>query len=140
MTDGASEDQSVTTTKLFGFPGFSPPVCVIVTTCPAMVTVPVRVRLGRLGSTVYTAVPLAVLLALLVTVIHDALLTVVQVHPDCVATFVVNVPPSPVTACAVGEREKVQAPATPLCATVRVLPATVRVPVRALVDVFEETV
>jgi hypothetical protein len=39
----------------------------------------------------------------LVTEIHDALLTVVQVHPLVVVTVVVNGPPAGLAGCAVDE-------------------------------------
>ena len=66
--------------------------CVIVTVCPAIVNVPVRVAPVVLASTVYVATPFAVPLPL-VTAIQDALLKVVHVHPLGAVTEVDNGPP-----------------------------------------------
>ena len=65
----------------------------------------------------------------LVTVIHDALLTAVQMHPVVAVTAVVNDPPTSVAVCAFGAIVKLQ---VPLCVTVSVCPAIVSVPVRGL--------
>ena len=72
----------------------------------------------------------------LVTVIHDVLLTPVQLHPLVVVTPVVNGPPAAVAVCEVDERVKLH---VPVCVTVSVCPAIVSVPVRGVVAVFAET-
>jgi hypothetical protein len=72
-------------------------------------------------------------------VIQDALLAAVHVQPVCVVTFVANEPPSPFTACDVVESENVHVPPAALWFTVSVLPAIVRAPVFAVVEVFAET-
>jgi hypothetical protein len=79
---------------------------------------------------------LNVVLPLLVTVIHDTLLTVVQVHPAAVVTSVTNDPPAAGAVCEVDERVK---PQMPLCVTVSVCPAIVSVPVREAVAVLAVT-
>ena len=65
----------------------------------------------------------------LVTVIHEALLTVAQMHALVVVTPVVNGPPAAGAVCAFGEIVKLQ---VPLCVTVSVCPAIVSVPVRGV--------
>ena len=71
------------------------------------------------------------------TVIQDALLTPVHVHPLVVVTAAVCDPPAARTLCAVGAMLKLHAPAW---VTVTVCPAIVSVPVRGLVEVFAATV
>ena len=71
--------------------------------------------------------PLALPDAPLVTVIHAALLTPVQLHPLVVVTPVLSDPPVAVADCDVEDNVKLQAAA---CVTVNVCPAIVRVPVR----------
>jgi hypothetical protein len=71
-----------------------------------------------------------------VTVIHDALLAAVQAHPEVVVTVLVNGPPAADAFCDVDDRAKLQ---VPLCVTVSVCPAIVRVPVREPLEVFADT-
>jgi hypothetical protein len=74
----------------------------------------------------------------LVTVIHAALLTAVQLHP--VAAVTVLLPPAAdaVNDCVVGEIDGEQEAAA--CVTVNVAPAIVSVPVRLAAIVFAATV
>jgi hypothetical protein len=81
-------------------------------------------------------VPLSVPDPPLVTVIHDVLLTPVQLHPLVVVTPVVNGPPAAVADCDVDDSVKLHAA---LCVTVSVWPAIVSVPVRGDVAVFAVT-
>jgi hypothetical protein len=62
-----------------------------------------------------------------------ALLVTVHVHALVVVTAVLPVPPEAATFCEVGDKVKPQVPA---CDTVKVWPAIVSVPVRAVVEVF----
>ena len=69
--------------------------------------------------------------------IQVALLVAVQLQPVKVVTLTVPLPPSDVNDWLGGEIEKVQG--TPPCVTVKVWPAIVIVPVRALVLVLATT-
>jgi hypothetical protein len=109
---------------------------VTVTVCAAIVSVPVRGLVDVLPAIVYATVPLVVPDAPLVTVIHDVLLTPVQLHPLVVVTPVVNGPPPAVAVCVVEDNVKLH---VPLCVTVSVCPAIVSVPVRGVVAVFAVT-
>ena len=80
------------------------PACVTVTVCAAIVSVPVRGLVEVLPAIVYATVPLALPEPPLVTVIHEELLTPVQLHPLVVVTPVVNGPPAAVADCEVEER------------------------------------
>ena len=108
----------------------------IVTVCPAIVSVPVRGLVEVFAATEYATVPIPVPLPPLVTVIHAALLTPVHAQPLVVVTVVDNGPPAAGADCAVDERAKLQAP---LCVTVSVVPAIVSVPVRGVVAVLAAT-
>ena len=112
------------------------PLCVTVSVCPAIVSVPVRGLVAVFAATVYAAVPFPVPLPPLVTVIQDALLAPVQAQPLVVDTAVVNDPPAATAVCAFGEIVKLQ---IPLCVTVSVCPAIVSVPVRGVVAVCAAT-
>lgn len=83
-------------------PGFRVPDWVTVTLCPAIVSVAVRGFNELLAASVNEAVPDVVPLPL-VTVIHDALLTVVQAHPVPVDTPAATEPPVAGAICDVGE-------------------------------------
>ena len=65
---------------------------------------------------------------------HEALLEAVHAHPLATVTAVVDDPPADVSVREVGDTPKVQA--EPVCVTVTVWPATVRVPIRCEGDVF----
>ena len=80
------------------------PACVTVTVCAAMVRVPVRGLVDVLPAIVYATVPLSVPDAPFVTVIHEVLLTPVQLQPLVVVTPVDNGPPAAVADCDVEER------------------------------------
>jgi hypothetical protein len=82
-------------------------------------------------------VPVPVPLVPLVTEIQLALLAALQPHPLFVVTVVLAGPPAAATLCEVGETVYGQ---TPLWVTVTVWPATVSVPVRAVVEVLAATV
>lgn len=90
------------------------------------------------AATLKPVVPEPVPLAPLVTVTHDTPLTDVQPHPDVVVTATEPVPPDAATDWLVGEIVKAQT-VVPLCVTVKVEPAMVRVPVRLVVPVFAAT-
>ena len=105
------------------------PLCVTVSVCPAIVSVPVRGLVAVFAPTEYATVPFPVPLSPLVTVIQDALLTPVHAQPVVVVTAVVNDPPPAAAGCAVDERVKLH---VPLCVTVSVCPAIVSVPVRGV--------
>jgi hypothetical protein len=112
------------------------PACVTVTVCDAIVSVPVRGLVEVLTAIAYATVPLPFPLPPPVTEIHDALLAPVHAQPLVVVTAVDNAPPAAGAVCAVDDSEK---PQTPLCVTVSVRPAIVRVPERGLVAVLAET-
>ena len=68
--------------------------------------------------------------------IHASLLTDVHAQPLVVVTDTLPGPPAAATVCDVGDAVKPQAP---LWLTVTVCPATVSVPLRAIVEVFTAT-
>jgi hypothetical protein len=111
--------------------------CVTVNVRPAIVSVPVRCELLVLGATLKLTEPPPEPVAPPVTVIHDALLTPVQVHPDVVVTVDVPVPPPSSTDWLDGEIEK--AHAAPACVTANVWPAIETVPVRDCVVLLAVT-
>lgn len=67
--------------------------CVIVTVCPATVSVPVRDDVTVFVATEYPTAPLPVPLAPLVTVNQLALLVALQAHPLVVVTETLAAPP-----------------------------------------------
>jgi hypothetical protein len=79
-------------------------------------------------------VPLVEPLAPEVTVIHDALLAAVQLHPLVVVTVAEPVVAPAATLWVVGEIAKLHGAAA--CVTVSVCPAIVSVPVRGVVTVL----
>jgi hypothetical protein len=107
--------------------------CVIVNVRPATVTVPDRLVDTVLAATATVTVPAPVPLAPAVTVSQAALLVDVQVHPLPAETDVLVDCAEAPTERLVGEIEYEQAAA---CVTVNVWPATVSVPVRAVVAVL----
>jgi hypothetical protein len=103
------------------------PAWVIVTVCPATVTVPVRALVSGLAATVSVTGPPPLPDAGL-TVIQGAALDAVQPQPEGAVTVTVEAPPPAATENVVGAAENVHA--TPACVTVTDCPATVTVPVR----------
>jgi hypothetical protein len=114
------------------------PAWLTVKVLPAIVSVPVRGFAVVLAAVVKDAVPLPDPVAPAVTVIHAALLTVVQLHPVGAVTFTLLDPPPAVTDCDVGEIVSLQAAAA--WVTVKVLPAIVSVPDRELALLFSAVV
>jgi hypothetical protein len=82
--------------------------------------------------TLYFTEPLPVPLAPEVTLIQESLDTAVHAQPASAVTDTVPLPPLALNESLVGEMEYVQAEAAGACETVKVCPATVIVPVRAL--------
>jgi len=78
---------------------------VSVNVCPAIVNVPVRLFPVVFAAAVYLTVPSSMPLDPLVMVIQLTLLTAVHVHPDCVFTETVPVPPSLSSVWSCGEME-----------------------------------
>jgi hypothetical protein len=111
--------------------------CVTVNVRPAIVSVPVRCELLVLGATLKLTAPPPEPVAPPVTVIHDVLLTPVQLHPDVVVTVDAPVPPPATMDWLEGEIEN--AHDVPDCVTVRVRPAIVTVPVRDCVVLLAVT-
>ncbi len=105
---------------------------VTVKVCPATVTVPVRAVPAALAATVSATVPLPVPVAPAVTVIQLALLVAVRAHPVVPVTVTDSEAPDAATLdWLAGEIEN--APhAAASWVTVKVCPATVTVPVRAV--------
>ena len=110
------------------------PDCVTVTVWPATVSVPVRCAVAALVVALKVTVPLPDPLAPLPIVSQAALLVALHAQPVAAVTAVVDEPPAAVSVRDVGDTPKVQA--APLCVTVTVWPATVRVPVRPAVAVL----
>jgi hypothetical protein len=79
------------------------PACVTVNVAPAIVRVPVRLVEPALAATVNVTVPEPVPAAPVLTVIHAALLTAVQVHPVPAVTVLLPLPPAATIDCDVGE-------------------------------------
>jgi hypothetical protein len=79
------------------------PACVTVKVAPAIVSVPVRLVVPAFAATVNVTVPDPVPAAPVLTVIHAALLTAVQVHPVPALTVLLPLPPAAETDCDVGE-------------------------------------
>jgi hypothetical protein len=78
-------------------------------------------------------------LPLLVAVIQITLLVAVQRHPVPAVTLMLAAPPLAGLEALVGETVNVHG-AVPLCVTVTVCPATVRVALREVVEVLANTV
>ena len=95
---------------------------------PAIVSVPVRLEATVFVATSNVTGPLPVPVAPAVTVIHDALLTAVQLQPPATLTAVRPLPAAAVKDCEVGEIDGEHTAAA--CVTVKVAPAIVSVPVR----------
>ena len=106
-----------------------PSACVTVKICPAMVTVPVR-AVPELAAMLSVTVPLPVPLLPLVMVIHGALLVAVQPQAAPVVTLTLAGPPPAGALKLVGLSVYVHGAAAWL--TVKVSPAMVTVPVRAV--------
>jgi hypothetical protein len=77
------------------------PFCVTVTDCPPTVRVAVRGDVPGFGDTTTVAVPLPEPLPL--SVIHEGAPDDVHLHPSCVVTVSVLVPPAAFTARVSGE-------------------------------------
>jgi hypothetical protein len=113
------------------------PAWVTVKVLPAIVSVPVRALVVGFAVTLYVTAPLPLPLAPALIEIHDALLLAVQAQPVVAVTVTVPVPPA---AVAFAEGAEIVGPhGTPAWVTVKVRPATVRVPVRDAVVVFAAT-
>ncbi len=110
------------------------PLCVTVTVCPAMVSVPTRWAVDVFAVMLKVTVPLPTPLMPAVTTSQVTFRTAVQEHPLGAVTAKVAEPAAEVSVCDVGETPKVQP--MPLCVTVTVWPATVSVPTRWAVDGF----
>ena len=108
---------------------------VTVKVLPAIVSVADLDDVVVLAAAVYPTLPLPLPLAPLVIVTHEAPVAV-QVHPLVVVTATVPLPPAAVSDRLAGEMVYAHAPA---CVTVKVLPATVSVPVRDAVAVLAVT-
>ena len=119
------------TERLVGPSEYVQPAWVTVKVRPAMVSVPVRAAaLAKFGSTEKATWPLPLPLGLDVMSIHGSLLAVVQGQPAGALTPVTAFgTPATTTVRLLGASEKVQ----PAWVTVRVRPAIVSVPIRALV-------
>lgn len=100
----------------------------IVTVCPATVSVPLRGLPAGFASTVNATVPLPVPFVPLVIVIQPALLEAVHAHALLVVTDAVDEPPAAGMLCGVGAAVKLHT--SPPCVTTNVRPATDTVPVR----------
>lgn len=103
--------------------------CVIVTVCPATVSVAVRADAVVLTLTLMLIVPLPLPLAPMMIAAHDALLDAVHAQPEPAVTATLKAPPLEVSVCDAGDSAYVH-PEVPVCVTVKVLPAIVSVPVR----------
>jgi hypothetical protein len=103
----------------------------------ATVTVPVRGDAFGFAATEYATGPFPLPDAPGATVIQAALLVAVHVHPAAAVTLTLPEPPDPGTLVDPGEI--VGAHEVPACVTVKVLPATVTVPVREDVLGFAAT-
>jgi hypothetical protein len=110
------------------------PAWVTVTVWPATVRVPLREVVVVLAAALKVTVPLPLPLAPAVTVIQAALLAAVQAQPAGIVTATEPVAPPVATLCESGATVAEQV--TPGCVTVKVWPATVRVPVRDAVVVL----
>jgi hypothetical protein len=97
---------------------------------PAIVTVPEREAVPVLAAVLRLTVPLPEPEAPAVTVIHETLLTAVHAQPVGAATLTEPVPPAAVIVAEVGVMVSVQGAAASV--TVKVAPAMVKVPVRAV--------
>ena len=80
------------------------PASVTVKVFPAIVTVPVREPLALFAATLIRTVPLPDAEAPDVTVIHDALLVAVQLHPLVAVTAMLADPPEDVRLVEAGDR------------------------------------
>jgi hypothetical protein len=108
---------------------------VTVNVLPAIVSVADLDDVVVLAAAVYATLPLPLPLAPLVIVTHEAPVAV-HGHPLAAVTATVPLPPAAVSDWLAGEMVYEHAPA---CVTVKVLPATVSVPVRDVVAVFAAT-
>lgn len=114
------------------------PACVIDTTCPPMVTVPVRDDVSVFGATESVIVPPPVPLAPALIVIQLVLLEVLHAHAAPVVMVTKMGPPAAGTVCDVGLTEYVHGAAA-AWSIVNVLPAMVIVPVRDVVALLADT-
>jgi hypothetical protein len=103
------------------------PACVTVTFCPATVTIPLRCVVNGLAATEMFTVSLPLRFALPLTVNQLAPLETVHEQPASVVTETLAVPPLTGIEWDVGDTVLLH---TPLCMTVTIWPATVRVPLR----------
>jgi hypothetical protein len=109
------------------------PACEIVTVCPPIVTMAVRVLVVVLVAAVYVTVPPP--LPFVGETVNQLLsLEAVQAQPDPDVTVIVPLPPPAPMDAAVGESENVHAAAA--CEIVTVCPPIVTVAVRTVVPVF----
>lgn len=108
--------------------------CVTEYAFPPIVNVPVREEPVALAAALTPTDPLPVPDAPLVTVSQPLLLTAVHAHPAGAVTDTVAVPPPEGMPCVVGAMVVEQL--MPAWDTVKVLPATVTVPVRDAIEVF----
>src|SRR5439155_1214563 len=113
------------------------PTCVIEALLPPAVIVPLRDVVDVFAAAVNETDPLPVPLAPAVIVIHVSVVVAVHEHPAGDVTVSVPEPPPTATACDAGDSVEVHG--TPACVTVKVLPATVSVPVRDVPAVFAAT-
>jgi hypothetical protein len=117
--------------------GGSAAACCTVKICPAIVAVPVRAVCAALVPTSICTLPAPTPESVL-GVSHDVAVVAVHVHPLCVFTVAVNAPPVAAAATFVGEIANVQAGggggggSAAACCTVKICPAIVAVPVRAV--------
>jgi hypothetical protein len=111
--------------------------CVTVNVAPAIVKVPVRFDATVFAATSKVTEPLPEPVAPLLTVIHGALLTAVQLQPVATVTSLPPVAAADVNDRLVGEIDGEQLAAA--WVTVNVVPAIVNVPVRLEATVFAAT-
>ena len=114
---------------------FQLPCCLIVTVCPATVSVPVRAEREVFAAMLNAAVPLPLPLAPEVIVSQVALLVAVQAHPASAVTVALLEPSAAARFNVVGATVKVQDEVAAACVTVIVSTATVSVHVRCDVEV-----
>ncbi len=112
------------------------PACVTVKLLPAIVSVPERVEIPVFAAAVNETEPFPDPEAPDVTVSQLSLLAAVHAHPAGAVTATLPLPPLEATLCEVGEIVSLQV--IPACVTVKLLPASVSVPVRVEVDVFAD--